>query len=107
VRDRDAFEEILRPGQQSWLRQPAARPCEQIGRCPPLLDQHDLLAFVLIETTGELHVDETRLHTQLGELGSEQIIERPNVLARDASSQDADDHRASIVGGHPPRLQRV
>jgi hypothetical protein len=71
VRDHEVLDEVLGPGQEARLRQPAARPGEQVGRCPPLFDEHDLLALVLFETTGELRVDETRLLAQLGELGSQ------------------------------------
>jgi len=105
MRDHDALDKVLRPGQESRLRQPAAGPREQVGWRSPLLDQDDLLALVLVETAGELHVDKTGLLAQLRELGSQKIIERPDVLSRDAGSQDADDHAASILGGRTSRLQ--
>jgi hypothetical protein len=106
VGDGDALEKVLRPRQETRLRQAAAGPGEQVGRRSPFLDQHDLLALVLVEAAGELHVDKTGLNAQLGELGSQEIIEWPDVLSRDASSQDADDHAASILGGRTSGLQR-
>jgi hypothetical protein len=98
MRDREVLDEILRPGEESGFGQAAAGPREQVGRRPPFLDQEDLLALVLVETAGELGVDETGLVSQLGKLGSEQVIELPHVLARDAGSQDAEDHVGSIHG---------
>jgi hypothetical protein len=61
VADAQILDEILCPGEQSRVRQTAARPGEHIGRRPPLLDEEDLLPFVLVETAGKLHVDQPRL----------------------------------------------
>jgi len=61
VADAQILDQILCPGEQSRLRQTAPRPGEHIRRRPPLLDQEDLLPLVLVETAGELHVDETGL----------------------------------------------
>lgn len=90
--DHEIGDQVLRPGQEPRLRQATAGPLEQVRRRPPFLDEHDLLALVLVEAPGQLRVDEAGLLLQLLQLSSQEIIEQSDVLRRDVGGQDSYDH---------------
>jgi len=100
--DLDAVHEVLRPGQQAWLRDQRPSPRVERPGVAPLLEEDDILT-VGIHLPGELRVHEAGLLAEDGKLLAEPRVEGGSTIGPYPGREHPHDHGLMVRQVIPAR----